>query len=227
MPSRWIREGELAAISWRESKGDATAALLLLMALCVERNRANIGRETGERASAAVPASDDRELVHATYDRLMDMTMLSRAKVAGGLKILRELKVVVATPRASEYRLPSIETPGSWCQLPQGHVWDNPHVAKYLKGLTLRHRAELDALKVYLMLLAFRGNKNSVTLLGYERMTQLAGLDRTEITRAKSHLFNWGLIVEKEVDPAPGQIGRNPTSYKIRGFSVDPPVVLA
>ena len=221
MPSRWIKEGGLAAFQWSDGKGDMTAALLLFMALCVERNRANVRRSDRSNAGAAPDAAEDVELVRATYDRLVDVTALSRAKVAKGLQNLKAANVMVSTPRESFYRLPGIATAGAWCQLPQAHLWENWAVSRHLLSLTLRHRAELDALKIYLMLLTFRGNGNSVTLLSYDRMTKLSGIDRTEIPRAKSHLFNWGLIVEKEVDPTPELIGRNPTSYKVRGFSAD------
>lgn len=210
-PTKWIvRDKKLAAILWGKHKSNATASLLLLIALTIIRNR------QGLRDEQALPP--DSEFVVATYEKLLDMIPMSRAKVAGGLALLLELGIVERDENArSVYRLPSILESGSWAKMPQSSLMHNSSIAVF-EDFTLRNQTELDAIKIYLLLIAFRHSQTGFARIGYEKIEEYTGVSGRRIKRAKSLLIAHDLIYVESDQSLAKQNGRPPMQYKILGL---------
>lgn len=209
-PTRWIHDGVLKEFLWGQHKGDAIAALLLLIALAIRRNRQNMrSQSVGEM---------DGEIVIATYDDLLALIPMSRAKVSGGLARLMELGVVVRDEQvASVYRLPGVGEDGGWAKLPQSQLMSQGHMAAF-SGFTLRKQTELDALKLYLLMIAMRSSKTGFAHIGYPKMVEYSGIATNRIKRAKSHLISSELIHVETDEGGMRDEGRPPMRYKVLGL---------
>ena len=216
LPSKWILEGELTDFRWQTHKGNATAALLILIALCLLQNLAKLPSK--RKDAPVVPGGRE---VRASYDALMAMTNVSRAKVSAGLKLLKHYEVIEATATRGVYRLTDVSTPGSWCKLPQSFLLGRVEIISFAKHLRLRSPSELDALKIYLLMLALRNRKTEDAWVGYDKIITLTGVDRNRVATAKSHLYAWGLMAERvvDVDPMGRNTGKPVTLYRIIGLS--------
>lgn len=206
IPTLWIRSGQkLALLSWQKHRSDATAALIILIALAIRLNQTN-GK------------GKQRTAVSISYDELQSLTGISRAKISAGIRLLEGNEIVAVRKRnkRNRYQLSGVTTPGSWAQLPQSQLLQNGTLlfAKF----QLRQRNELHALKLYLLLIAYRNNKANFTAIGYEKICEIGGMQRNDILRAASLLINYDLITVQEQDPIPGTIGRPHKRYRICGL---------
>lgn len=170
-------KGGLAMLQWRQHKGASTAALLLLFALSVISNRAQ--RRDGLRKD---------EMIAATYEQIQEMVPLSRKLIADGLQLLQMVGAIrpVREGRRNLYALVGINEAGKWCQLPQQHL-HNTH--SYLHRLQLfvdqiRRPTSLHALKLYMLLLAFRENHANFAAISYEKIMTYTLMRREEVSVA-------------------------------------------
>ncbi|MGZ8189119.1 MAG: helix-turn-helix domain-containing protein [Methylosarcina sp.] len=146
MPSFWLRDEEnlpLPAMKWSgSSKSDQIAALMLYVVLVQNAcDKPNAGRlEVGQCS--------------LTYTEISDITGLSRAKIAGGLKILLELGVIssVGEGRNNIYYIENFENRGGWSKLPAKGLYskDLSRIEAF-QNFHLRSKNELNALKIYLI----------------------------------------------------------------------------
>lgn len=203
----------LSFLRWREHKGGATAAIMVLFALAILSNLAQ--RKNGLRA-------DNRVL--ATYDELQVMTELSRALIAKGLKLLKSLGAITAARvgNGCSYELIGIESTGKWCALPQGHLFEGADYLKRLKGIreSLKRPSSLHAMKLYVLLLAFRENHSNVSRISYPIIRQYTGMRRAEISIAVQVLVSaqlCRLAADDEVPLKKGQ--RKHNRYLLNGLS--------
>jgi hypothetical protein len=82
-PSAWLGNADtcpLKDLEWRKHRTQATAALVLLMALSIRLNQAQRDRQRGEKR---------RTNVSVTYDDLQAMTGFARATISKGLMLLQ------------------------------------------------------------------------------------------------------------------------------------------
>jgi hypothetical protein len=210
LPTAWIRELKLQRFTWRDEKSDATAALILLVALAIRLNLSNIGKSVDGEAR--------RASFRESYDNLHAFTGLSRAKISAGLRLLERLEIVRRTreKRMNCYTLNDLESDTAWGQLPQSHLLDSGTFV--FSKFQLRHRNELNALKLYLLLIAYRFVKGNFTAIGYEKICEISGMMRNDIPQARALLINYDLIRVEEGEPMNGQTGRPHTRYKVRGL---------
>ncbi len=186
LPSAWVRKGDaeqeppyggLSKLPWQRNKSYATAALLILFALAILSNKAQ--RKDGLR-------KDDQ--VKATYEEIQEVTNLSRKLISGGLKLLKEIGVISEADDGarSVYRLHGIDEGGKWCQLPQGHLLNNVKHMQRLKlfGEQIKRATSLHALKVYMLLLAFREIHSNATRMSYEKIMEYTGMRREDVALA-------------------------------------------
>lgn len=209
-------EGDLPGLSylrWRLHKGGATAALMVLFALAI---KSNLDQKTHGRRSGIQ--------VVATYEDLMALTNLSRGPIAKGLKLLRELGAITTVKDGNGciYSLEGIDTPGDYCELPQGHLLDGQAVMRRLKGLhtAIKNRSSLDAMKLYMLLLALRDRDWNVARASYSTIREYTGMRKEEISVAVQLLQGAQLIRlgrDEEVPLKGGQHRHN--RYIILGLS--------
>jgi len=186
LPTQWMKANGLIKFWWgKEGVGsDNVAALMELIAI-----------------SHAV---DDYGIARITYTDLGDITGLSRAKMAAGLNILRRNELINTNSHGkSQYELVNFGKPG-WGKLPVRSMYSGGRIAAF-DDFNLRKIAELDALKIYLLFVAFRGEDINAARIGYEKIAEYSGVHGNRIKSAISLLTNNDLIVldqrKKENDP--------------------------
>jgi hypothetical protein len=208
-------EGYLPGLShlrWRQHKGGATAAIMVLFALAIKSNLDQ--KKDGQRIN---------NQVIATYEDLMALTNLSRGPIAKGLELLRELGAITTKKNGNGciYTLEGIDVAGGYCELPQDHLLDGQNVMRRLKGLhiAIKNRSSLDAMKLYMLLLAFRERKFNVARVSYVAIRQYTGMRKEEISVAVQLLMGAHLIRlarDEEVPLKGGQHRHN--RYVITGL---------
>lgn len=187
VPTDWIRDQSkplLHAFSWKgQDKAGCIAALMLYIAMNL-----NVPEKKGAH-------------VKLTYTKLSDITSLSRAKVAEGLKLLEETGLVKTEKqgRSNSYHIVNRDNWNGWGQLPVNSLYDDGQIKPFLK-FKLRTRAELDALKLYLLIIAFRSNRRNCTIISYEKIHQYTGISERYISAALSLLITLDMIrVDKKL----------------------------
>lgn len=178
----------LSHLRWRVHKGGGTAAIMVLFALAIKSNldQKVHGRRTNNQ-------------VIATYEDLAALTNLSRGPIAKGLKLLRELGAITVLKNGNGciYSLQGIDTDdGGYCELPQGHLLDGHNVMRRLKGLhtAIKNRSSLDAMKLYMLMLALRDRKSNVARASYATIREYTGMRKEEISVAVQLLQGAQLI---------------------------------
>ena len=179
LPSAWIEEGGLQRLRWTggefDSGANCASALMVLAVIAHE-----VKEETG--------------VANLTYDRLCIATGLSRAKVSAGLTILETLAVIVRSPEGrSSYQLKHFGMRDGWCKLPAKRLYSVGRIIAF-QDFTLRKAAELNALKLYYLFAARRGEDTNMANISYDRIADYAGLDRGRIKTAISVLAAQGLV---------------------------------
>ena len=189
MPSYWLRDEKslpLCKMKWSGSnKSDQIAALMLYIVLV---------HYATEEPSTRWAEPGISEL---TYTQLAMITGLSRAKIAGGLKILIDLNVIrkVNEGRNNAFKISNIENKGGWAKLPaKGLYADNLTKIPAFHACHLRHKNELNAMKLYLIILALRSNEKNFAIASYDKLSEYTGIPRNQIKPAISLLINLDLV---------------------------------
>lgn len=187
VPTDWIRDQGnplLHAFSWKgKDKAGHIAALMLYIAM-----NQNVPEKIGAH-------------VKLTYTELSDITSLSRAKVAEGLKFLEETGLVKTEKqgRSNSYHIVNRDNGNGWGQLPAKSLYDDGQIKPFLQ-FKLRTRAELNALKLYLLIIAFRSNSKNCTIISYEKIHQYTGISERHISAGLSLLVTLDMIrVDKKL----------------------------
>jgi hypothetical protein len=198
-------KGGLLMLQWRQHKGAATAALLILFALSIISNRAQ--RKNGLRQDNTVAA---------TYEEIQAMVPLSRKMVNHGVQLLVMLKAVDQhrVGRACKYTLRGIEQNGHWCALPQAHLHNRQAHLQRLQHLVdqIRRPSSLHAVKLYMLILAFRDRHANFAAIGYDKIGTYTGLRREEISTAVQLLVSMQLVrllTDEEQQRRPGDPHHN------------------
>lgn len=202
----------LRTITWRDHGSSGTAALIVLFGLAII---SNLSQRGGRKRQG--------NLVSATYTELENITGLSRAMISRGLRILEEVKAINTEKdgNRSVYALQGIDEDGKWCAIPQDHLLEGSDYLKRLQGIreTIRRPASLYAMKMYVLLLAFRDRRRNTTRISYNSISRYTGLRRDGISLGWQILASWqlGYLADDAEDPLrKGE--RRHNRYKIRGL---------
>lgn len=210
-PSDWVSERRLRKLLWKTYGPQAIAALRVYLAL-------------------AHRLIEDDGVVKASYDEIEVAANLARQSVANGLDVLEELDLVErAAVGKGTYRFLDYDPERGWAQVPSRPLYLNGGFRPF-KDWTMRKKAELDALKLYLFIAAGRDTDFNETFTTYEKMRKATGIPDERITTGLSFLTVSGMIhaIEKEraglgvsrsyrmvgLDTRrhPGTVGRNGTT---------------
>jgi hypothetical protein len=143
--------------------------------------------------------ADDEGAIKAIYDDLYLATGVSRAKVSDGLKVLLERGIIARKPEArSCFQLANFNPRQGWEKLPAKRLYNGERIGAF-SDFKLRSPAELVALKIYLLAVAFRDNDTNLANLSYDKFGELAGIDRGRIRPALSVLAYTGLLHTERV----------------------------
>lgn len=182
LPSAWIIEDKLKDFQWGKGGSDNTAALMVLLVV-------------------AHHADPDSGVAHLTFDQLEVLLEISRTKITAGVSRLVTAGLL-SKPTRSSYSLTAYNPEKGWAKLPAKKLYHGGAVSMF-RDFRLRRREEMDALKLYLLLIGFRDNVSNTTSISYDVIEQRSGIIRNNIKTAISVLATHGLVhVERRVSSA-------------------------
>jgi len=216
LPSGWIRyRGGLKAFPGGTRAQGVTAlkVYLAIVAVAAEQEIQH-GGQPGE--------------ARLTYDKLAKRAAVSRGLLPEALTLLshRIERVPGSGREANLYRVLEYDETG-FAQLPVGWIWHTE--GNVLKQFSAHRRGDLNALKLYLLLLAHRKQATNTTRLTYEKMTEYTGLHPPQIAEALAVLASASLLrvspgtvadPDEEVDLSAPTKTRPPNVYRFPGLRV-------
>lgn len=208
MPSDWIKADDgkiLRSLKWQgEEKSDQIAALMLYL-IFVQHANDEITIEF-----------DDIGCCSITYDVLVTLCGLSKAKISGGIQILKRLDLISILRKGNKniYKVESYGEYSGWAKLPAKSLYNKSmSEISVFQDFKLRSKTELNALKIYLLILAFRDNNQNSASISYDKINEYTGVLRNDIRRAISLLVTLGLV---HVDQHSVEINQFSTSSRYR-----------
>jgi hypothetical protein len=204
LPTKWIHNQELKQLQWGMHGADAIAALMVLLVMAHRRTLLTDGTNSGH--------------FYVTYDDLEIALNISRSKISKGISLLVQQGWIVRGEGRSLYSFTSSDTP--WGKVAVRALYDRSGAITAFNAFRLRNPLELDALKLYLLLVAFRDTQKNYVTMSYHRMNEYTGVQVGKIKGGINYLVVSHLIyVEREAkDPFDHT---NPANlYRLRG--VDP-----
>ena len=200
LPTKWIRLGGLQRFRWEDNRGsDNLAALMILLAI-------------------AHHVDDESGVAKLTYTELAICTNLSRAKLSAGLTVLEEKNIIDRGPFGrSTYRLIDFGC-APWGKLPARGLYQHGRIAA-LSDFHLRKPVELNALRLFFLVVERRNNVTNIANIGYEKIQEHSGIQRHHIKSAISFLAANGLL---HVEHVPSDISEYGISNAYRLPHIDP-----
>lgn len=207
LPTAWIRYDDKLRCFSVKNIGASIAALKIYLAIVLKANfKPN-------------DVFDKSGCASLSFTEFEDLTGMSRALVAQGLKKLKEHELIVVEKegRPNIYRLTSYDDERGWSKLPKRYLFGSENLGKIQKitEFSMRHRAHLNALRIYLLLLA-NGN-GKWTLLSYDKITEYTGMSREFIHPAISVLIDMQLINVSSEETSLVKT-KSPNKYHFRGL---------
>ncbi|CAM3542655.1 hypothetical protein PANO111632_21075 [Paracoccus nototheniae] len=175
-PTDWVRDGGLKKFSWVRHGGSGTCALMTLIAL-------------GHRLP-----QDGSKLVTATYDEITAAIGVSRATLSLGLNLLKELEFLDSKSlKRSTYK---IDLHGDiWGKLPAQTLYGSKGIIIPFEYWKLRGADEMNALKLYIYLVAARDRDSNTIRSSYETFEKYTGVHVGHVRKALSILIHSRLLI--------------------------------
>jgi len=203
MPIKWIRGKDTSILkdfSWNGYDKSNNIAALMIYIVIIQQAR-NSGK------------------AKISYNSLCDITSLSRAKVASGIEVLeiKKLLIIDRTGKTNIYNVVGYGDKEGWGKLPAKNMYDTKlDYVKPFQEFNLRKRVELDALKLFLVLISFRDEKKNHATISYEKISLYTGISESKIRSAISLLVSHDMIhVQKYGDAE--NLGKRANFYRIIG----------
>lgn len=176
LPSAWIEDGGLTGFAWRGRGSENLAALMVLIVLAH-----HMDPETG--------------IARLTYNQLCAMASLSREKIAQGLALLRVHGLIEreVAGRSTFKLVHALSATSPWAKLPARGLYHLGRVG-FFGDFHLRSRAELDAVKLYLLFVARRSRESNMAHITFDQIEARTGIQRSSIRSGLSLLTVNGLI---------------------------------
>lgn len=187
LPNRWIEVGGLTQFRWNVGGADHAAALLVLIAIAHR--------------------IDDSGISKITYDNIQAATLMSRAKVAAGINVLAEMKIIQKCAAQSEYSFCNFDILTGWAKLPAKGLYRDGSMYGF-SDFNLRKPAELNALKLYLLFASRRDRKLNLALISYDKIVGYTGIPREMIKTGISLLTVGGLVHVDRVQSWESRVGK-------------------
>ncbi len=205
LPSMWIEANGLLELRWADGDGSANAAALMVLTA--------IAHAADSRAGSAI----------LTYNDFEHKLGISRTKIAAGLSVLEELKLLTRDERRSVYQMVGFpeEKAGGWAKFPVRRMLSTDGTIRPFKDFTLRKRTELDALKLFFLFVARRSSTTNLAHLSYESIQERSGIDQSKIKPALSLLATHEMVY---AEPQPRMEGGIGVSHAYRIVGVDPTI---
>lgn len=191
LPTWWVRDltedSFLKKMNWSSPGKNShnTAALMVLLAIASNVSH----RETGRN-----PVIGSVEL---SFSDLSEITSLSRKLVSEGLKKLVDAGLIEKNKdrRVNRYKLQINESNLGWGKLPAKKLYDSRNESiKAFKHFKLRSKIEMNALKIYFLVVALRDSNLNHSMMTYDTITKYTGVRRSDINGAISFLTSCELV---------------------------------
>lgn len=182
--------------------GVSTAALQLYIVLLSETNNDE--------------ASPSYGTVQISINDIENLTAMSRSAIVSGSERLESLGLVNVVRKKGVSNIYQII---GYDRTPWGKLPAERFKADYVNGRTLRHislrgKANLNALRLYLFIAASRDKKTGGACRTYHTITKQTGIRRNDIVAARSMLINLQLITIKHEEPSiKGEAYKLPLTY--------------
>lgn len=188
LPTAWIGDGGLRTFTWKPNGSDHLAALMVLIVI-------------------AQHMDPDDGVARLTFTQLGDMASIGREKVSRALDILAARGLIERwSDGRSTYQVVGYDPSGGWAKLPVKGLYHNGVVSAF-QEFRLRRRAELDAVKLYLLFAARRSNDTNMAKIGYDKIEDYTGIGRPFIRSALSVLGAHGLVQIERFDSVVSESG--------------------
>jgi hypothetical protein len=206
MPCGWQTDARLHRRIRRTQTGTAIAALKLYIAFCM---KANFHAQNGMPAGC----------VKLSLVKLGRTVGLSKPMVIGGLRALQDWDIVQRIQRRPAiYQLCDYVACEYWTKLPTSHLYGGRQGIALLVRMNNRGRRRLLALQMYLYLTAIIDGRTRTARVSYDRICELLGAGRNEVSAAISMLCEDDLINCRVADAMDGKnAARQTNEYWLRG----------
>jgi hypothetical protein len=189
MPSSWIIEQKkLKELKWEnKEKSDSIASLIIYIIFLHYYH-----------------LSDNKPDFSITYNKIKEISGLSKAKISGGIKKLQLINLlkVKKNKKSNVYEIEGINN-NNWAKMPFKKLYCKQFAKiEFFEHFKLRSKNELNALKLYLLIVSFRDIETNSTKITYDKICDYTGIFRNEISFSISFLINLRLI---NVDTEPSQ----------------------
>lgn len=210
IPTVWIRyDGGLKNFSIQDIGGHAAALKIYMSIALLAAYRNKPPRLYAGQASMS-------------YDQFEELTGLSRSLIPRGLAVLRErgLVQVIDTEKIHSYRLVGYEDETlGWGKIPRDHLRSGRlSPGGRLAALGHRHQVDLNSLKIYLALVAFRDGASGYSMLSYDKIVEHTGVHRSRIRPALTSLFDAQLVAVDSIMDHPAK-SNAANRYVVLGLS--------
>ncbi len=189
MPSRQFSDvinSPLHKLKWfGQAKSNYIAALMLYLTIVHHAN---------DKQSLKDGSIGDTQL---SYDKLCELTRISRAKVSAGLKVLVQMNMITINNgvKPSILTVIGVQSGKQWAKLPAKGLYNRDlSFVRAFDSFKLRSKVELNALKIYLVLVTFRDVLSGSTKIGYDKLVEYSAVQRNDIKSALSFLVINDLI---------------------------------
>jgi len=193
MPSQWmVREGSVLSDEFNSPKNQAVdiAALKIYVGLCLF---SHVVKKSIKSEGGVVHIEQMETML--TYDQMSDRFSLSRSSINQGIKKLRALSLigVSGTIRKKVYVIYGSVSSG-WCKLPKKNLIDRDYKVRAFQEFNQRLSHERNALKIFIYLLAIRGNLKSTIKVSRGKISSSTGVNVEDINGAIKFLSSIELI---------------------------------
>lgn len=191
LPTEWINKDVMSELKWVSGKGSVnSSALMIFIALGVYTSAIDdpvMGLLEGEASP--------------TYEELQRFCGLSRALISKGIKKLIALKRIEKTKKGvkiiyklKDYNLNSFYT-HSWGKVPFRYFSKKGVIRGVFNNLNVRNKSTLLSLKIYLMAIKYRSNKNNYATFSYDTIKEFTSMPKSEIKKALQILSHNNLLI--------------------------------
>lgn len=186
LPTGWIQErAGLNAFKWdaraNRDNGGQISALMLLVVIAHHTNK-----ETG--------------LARISYQVMADIVGISRDLISRGLNILEKQEIIYRGDKIlrGSIKLNNATDLSGWGKLPASGLYKNGRITAF-DTFKLRNPVELEALKLYFLIVAFRDNKTNRAYISYTKIREHSGIPQNRIRPAISMLAANSLVAVNSV----------------------------
>lgn len=222
LPSSWItdkKNPKLKLFKWDRKGGNVANAHLIaaLIIYIVVLHNANFEPNSDYTAAGFAKLS---------YVEFEEITGLSRASISGGIKTLEKfgLLLINRMSKTNVYEIVGYNAKSGWAKLPYKNFYSDGVIRLFGDHFHLRQENELNALKMYFLIAAFRDNKNNHSSISYDAISYYSGIARNNIQAAISLLVNFDLVrvirVNESLEPEQSNINFKVVNmYRLTGLS--------